>query len=86
MRRLRAWVQQPPLLVLIFFLQNVDAKTQMAKIEQPTHDTNTWRGRHPEKVKGVGSTLTPIGFGFLPFYLSFYLFLFFLFKIFFIKT
>ena len=25
----------------------------MAKTEQLTHDTNTWRDRHPEKVKDV---------------------------------
>ena len=67
-------------------LRNVEAKTQMAKTEQPTHDTNTWRGRHPEKVKGVGSTTTPIGFDFLPFYLSIYLFYSFCLKPFFHKT
>ena len=25
----------------------------MAKLEQLMHDTNTWRDRHPEKVKDV---------------------------------
>ena len=38
----------------------------MAKIEQLTRDTNAWQGKHPEKVKNVDSTTTPIGFDFLP--------------------
>ena len=31
--------------------QKPKAKSQMAKVEQLMHDTNTWRDRHPEKIK-----------------------------------